>query len=171
MFHCSIPRVRNPGNHHTRESLKGFLLCALVSSPTLSTLSLFLSFSLSHTQLWVLNVSLFISLLVLVHLPRVRTSAPRRPPALPVIRSAVGVLGAQKLLVQLSDTGVNPHHSAGFWTLCPRPTLQTSYIYTNSYYWSWVPTVPKSLTVSSTCLFQKSLTNIIQISILIQIKK
>jgi hypothetical protein len=24
MFHCSIPRARNPGNFHTRESLKGF---------------------------------------------------------------------------------------------------------------------------------------------------
>ena len=98
LFHCSIPRVRNPGNHHTRESLKGFFLCAFLSSPTLSTLSFFLSFSLSRTQLWVLNVSLFISLLVLVHLPRARTSAPRRPPALPVIRSAVGALGAQNLL-------------------------------------------------------------------------
>jgi hypothetical protein len=60
------------------------------------SLSLFLS--LSRTQLWVLSVSLFISLLVLVHLSRARTSAPRRPPALPVIRSAVGALGAQNLL-------------------------------------------------------------------------
>jgi hypothetical protein len=49
LFHCSIPRVRNPGNHHTRESLKRVSLCALLSSPTLSTLSLFLSFS--RTQL------------------------------------------------------------------------------------------------------------------------
>ena len=68
LFHCSIPRVRNPGNHHTRESLKGFLCVHFspLQRCQLSQLSLYLSFflSLSHTQLWVLNVLLFISLLV-----------------------------------------------------------------------------------------------------------
>ena len=53
LFHCSLPRGRNPGNHHTRESLKGVSLCALLSPLTLSTLptlslSFFPSLSLSH---------------------------------------------------------------------------------------------------------------------------
>ena len=51
LFHCSIPRARNPGNHHTRGSLKGFL-CVHFSLyqtlSTLSTLSLSLSLSLSR---------------------------------------------------------------------------------------------------------------------------
>jgi hypothetical protein len=47
MFHCSIPRVRNPGNHHTRESLRGFLCVHFSLYQTLSILSLSLSFSLS----------------------------------------------------------------------------------------------------------------------------
>ena len=41
LFLCSIPRVRNHGNHHTRESLKGFF-CAH------QTFSLSLSLSLSQ---------------------------------------------------------------------------------------------------------------------------
>ncbi len=31
LFHYSIPRARNPGNHHTRESLNGLFLCAFLS--------------------------------------------------------------------------------------------------------------------------------------------
>ena len=40
LFHCSIPRARNHGNHHTRESLKGFFCVH-------QTFSLSLSLSLS----------------------------------------------------------------------------------------------------------------------------
>jgi hypothetical protein len=53
------------------------------------------------------------------------------------------------------------------------PALQTPYIYTTSYYWAWVPTGPKSpiSPMVRSMLFKKSLTDIVQISILIQIKK
>jgi hypothetical protein len=53
LFHCSIPRARNPGNHHTRESLKG-LFCVHFSLyqtlSTLSTLSLSLSLAIVSFQ-------------------------------------------------------------------------------------------------------------------------
>ena len=39
LFHCSIPRARNPGNHHTRESLKGFFCAHFSLYQTLSQLS------------------------------------------------------------------------------------------------------------------------------------
>jgi hypothetical protein len=54
LFHCqsSIPRARNPGNHHTRESLKGFLCVHFSLYQTLSTLpTLSLSLVLSLSQL------------------------------------------------------------------------------------------------------------------------
>ncbi len=57
LFHCSIPRARNPCNHHTRESLKGLCCVNFSLYQTLSTLST-LSLSLSLSQLWVSNVSL-----------------------------------------------------------------------------------------------------------------
>jgi hypothetical protein len=47
LFHCSIPRVRNPGNHHTRDSLKGLFCVHFSIKPSqLSQLSLSLSLSL-----------------------------------------------------------------------------------------------------------------------------
>jgi hypothetical protein len=59
LFHCSIPRARNPGNHHTRESLKG-LFCVHFSLyqtlSTLSTLSLSLSLAIVSFQCFVVYI-------------------------------------------------------------------------------------------------------------------
>jgi len=90
LFHCSIPRARNHGNHHIREFLKGSFFVRIKVFLSLSSFSL----KLLQMQVWVLrfrclyqrekesereSIFYIISVQCLVNLPRAKDLCPRCP--------------------------------------------------------------------------------------------
>ncbi len=141
-FNCSIPRVRFTSYHHTRETPKRARSCTLLS-PQLSLSLIFTSQSLL--------AFVFYSISALSYLPR------QGPPSLDVPNPhcytalACDAHGARDLLDQLSLLGWRLTTRLDLKPVVTCPTLQSTYIYTTSYYWARVPTVPKSPMVRSTC--------------------
>jgi hypothetical protein len=160
-FNCSIPRARFASYHHTRETLKRARSCTLLSPQ--------LSLSLTFTSQSLLAF-VFYSISALSYLPRARTSAPRRSQATLLYCFSLRCSRRSRFVRPTQSSGVTSHYSVGSRARCPCPALQTPYIYTTSYYWDRFPTVTSSAYVRTLAL-QKSLTNILQISILIQNKK
>ncbi len=145
-FNCSIPRVRFASYHHTRETLKRARSCTLLS-PQLSLSLIFTSQSLL--------AFVFYSISALSYLPRERTSAPRRSQATLLYYFSLWCSQSSRFVRPTQSSGVTSHYSVGSQARCPCPTLQTSYIYTTSYNWDRVPTVPQVAYGQNTWLSKK----------------
>ena len=158
LFHtpCKVRKLSS----HQRNSKKG----SFVHTP-LSKLSLSLTFTSQSLLAFV-----FYGISALSYLPRARTSAPRRSQATLLYCFSLRCSRRSRFVRPTQSSGVTSHYSVGSRARCPCPALQTPYIYTTSYYWDRFPTVTSSAYVRTLAL-QKSLTNILQISILIQNKK
>jgi hypothetical protein len=145
-FNCSIPRARFASYHHTRETLK-----RLVRAQSSLHNSLYLSFS----QVKVFYLSFFYSISTLSYLPRARTSAPRRSQATLLNCFSLWCSRSSRFVRPTQSSGVTSHNSVGSQSRCPCPALQTSCIYTTSYYWARVPTVPQVAYGQNTWLSKK----------------
>jgi len=161
-FNCSIPRARFASYHHTRETLKRACSCTL--------LSLQLSLSLIFTSQSLLAF-VFYSISAISYLPRARTSAPRRSQATLLYCFSLWCSRSSRFVRPTQSSGVTSHYSVGSQARCHLPGAADA-IYIHYFL---------LLSSGSNCsqvaygqkhmLFKKSLTDIVQISILIQIKK